>query len=428
MEAACKDYLNALGGFEYFKANRFSSKLHKLSPSVGTILTRLATCEALYTSLAFLKPKFFRRENFLNILYATIGNDAIKEAKVLFSGGSPTPVESAASAFLNQLCRALNDLAIIRQEQINIYRSLSGESVGTKYEAVRDKISNIQTRLQQMPLGESLGLLSYVLKKELDVLYHIFSTQIALGEYNFKKSTVNLYLAKNELFEWKKACSLSEAQDRNTRPFRNTPILPNNLSWTTQFINGLMSKMTLYFQETLLEKERSIGGELKTLWKRVEPDYSTFISLIYEVTPDKPFHKKGHVFLTGKYEAPSGLMSFPCIYSYPEVTLSFVLIRVIQLCNLCVPKNPPYEHWPNLISIMQTNDISLSSIRTTYVHFYDKKVGSTYYLIRADAQITLAVIFLDKHMSPENNTVEFMRFMARHLRNVEIFEMMSKME
>ncbi|KAK9695180.1 hypothetical protein K7432_013113 [Basidiobolus ranarum] len=420
METACKDYLNALGSFDYFNASRLSSKLLKLSPTVGTILNRLATCEALYTGLAFLKPKFFRRENFLNILNAAIGDDAIKEAQILFSGGSPTPLESASSTFLSKLCRALNNLATVRQEQINIYRSLSGDPAGIKYEAILENILIVQANLKRMHLEDSLGLLALGLRKELNMLYNIFKAQIALSEYNFKRSTVSLYTAKSELHEWKKACSLLEAHDKHSRPFRNTPQLPNNMGWVSQFTNELMSKLTFYFQDTLLEKERILGGELKNLWRRIEPDYFTLIrnfrrrsgahsiSLIYEIDSEKPFHKKGYVCPVRDYETPTGLMSFPCIYSYPE--------------------SPPYEHWPNLISIMQVNEELLTDTRSKCIHFYDKKVGSTYYLIRVDVQITLVVIFLDRHGNPENSTVEFMKYIARHLRNTEIFEMMSKME
>ncbi|KAG5459231.1 MAG: hypothetical protein BJ554DRAFT_394, partial [Olpidium bornovanus] len=59
---------------------------------VGSMLTRLASCESMYTSLAFLKPSIFRKEDFLTNAYASILEDIKKETATRWSSsGSASP-------------------------------------------------------------------------------------------------------------------------------------------------------------------------------------------------------------------------------------------------------------------------------------------------------------------------------------------------
>ena len=53
-------------------------------------------------------------------------------------------------------------------------------------------------------------------------------------------------------------------------------------------------------------------------------------------------------------------------------------------------------------------------------HFYDKSTGSAYYFIRVDDFVSLVVIFLEKHTSPDNTTSESVMDLANKLSGVEV--------
>lgn len=44
------------------------------------------------------------------------------------------------------------------------------------------------------------------------------------------------------------------------------------------------------------------------------------VSFVYEISPEVRFSPTGFVSANAPYESPTGLNSFPCIYSYPPVS------------------------------------------------------------------------------------------------------------
>lgn len=122
------------------------------------------------------------------------------------------------------------------------------------------------------------------------------------------------------------------------------------------------------------------------------------ISLVYEISRDVRFSTSGFVSANAPYEAPTGLNSFPCIYSYPP--------------------EPPRDHWPNIISIMQGSFSILRQFRSQY--FYDRKIGCTYYVARADQHVSIVIIYLDKHPQPDTGAMDFLQLLASKLRHTDV--------
>lgn len=58
-----KEYFQALGCFDYNAANKIANRITKTNSTIGQILLMIAKCEQSYTSLEYLKIKFFRRED-----------------------------------------------------------------------------------------------------------------------------------------------------------------------------------------------------------------------------------------------------------------------------------------------------------------------------------------------------------------------------
>lgn len=89
--------------------------------------------------------------------------------------------------------------------------------------------------------------------------------------------------------------------------------------------------------------------------------------------------------------------------------------------SLLVPypmQEPPRDHWPNIISIMQGSVSILRQYRSQY--FYDRKIGCTYYLARVDAHVSIVIIYLDKHPQPDTGAMDFLQLLAGKLRHTDV--------
>ncbi|CAJ0635401.1 6373_t:CDS:2 [Entrophospora sp. SA101] len=376
-----KEFFQALGCFDYNAANKLSTKISKLNVILGNLFTTLIKCEQSYTSLEYVKTKSTKKEE-------------------------------------------------VRYQAIPInFPNINPESLVKEIEEVLTKINEIK-------LNEKLGPLGIGVEKEVFLLKHLFLARKAIAYYNFKDSTINLFKAKINLTSWKDICSqqiysekssskseestssffqsfFSSSSDKQTKNIKRGNDSPNHIKWLEKFLTSLTAKMTLYFMDILLEREKS-PTNIKSLWRRIDIDYyglirnfqkksgALSILLIYEVSDDIPFYPQGYVCGGLKYEKPIGLSSFPCIYSYPKET--------------------PSNHWANIISIMHDKDPSKHTLfnHVNPIYFFDKKFGSSYYYIRIDEFVVLVIIFLEKNSTRDNNTIDFITSLAKKLSDLEI--------
>lgn len=67
---------------------------------------------------------------------------------------------------------------------------------------------------------------------------------------------------------------------------------------------------------------------------------------------------------------------------------------------------------------MQGSVNILQQYRTQY--FYDRKIGCTYYIARADPHVSMVVIYLDKHPQPDPGAMDFVQQIVGRLRHTDV--------
>ncbi|KAF9930465.1 hypothetical protein FBU30_000434 [Linnemannia zychae] len=510
----CAEFIKALGSFDYACANKHLMRI-KAYPSAVSICNKVIQCESVYTSMQFLKPKMFRREDHLYQMYSDLlseieretlvyrdlsieiygsgepdmGSRAISRQQHHGSSGHSSPIMNMSEAsqpsihqhiannILNNinnngnngrifgdyihnttsptyshhagqgsyygredhsaadhvvLYTILRELCSLRMALIGIYRMLSLSTVDIDVKIILPEAERVLQMYETGTIEIHYSVLGLGIECEIQSLRHALILGRAISEYDLQKSAIHLHLAKVALSEWHRLSSEQEyAEKSNHRPEETTwrynifasveeksksaskakfSIQPNHLIWLNKWVASEKSKMTIYFMDNLLEKEQAMGGDERSLWSGMDPDMHTMIrtfrkkagahsiSLVYEISRDVRFSTSGFVSANAPYEPPTGLNSFPCIYSYPP--------------------EPPRDHWPNIISIMQGSINILRQFRSQY--FYDRKIGCTYYVARADQYVSIVIIYLDKHPQPDAGAMDFLQLLAGKLRHTDV--------
>ncbi|KAL1933732.1 hypothetical protein VTP01DRAFT_7822 [Rhizomucor pusillus] len=429
----CAAVWNALGAFDYAAANRLVARLSRIHPAFSNILSKLVNCENSYVQLSFMKPKWYQlRKDPLGTLYTYLVEDITKELAT-----------TAEEESLNEALNGLIDLCRARQTLIAIYQSIAAQAPPSSI--YQELVELGDTCEQSIQRYNELGLLGQGIVREIRILQQLFRAAQAIVDYAFQDSCIALFTCKQDLTDWKKACQQQNFAEKTVASSAQNPreasswrsllfgsgssnaqhrndAMPHNVRWLNKCLENLTAKMTLYFSNILLAKERLLSDDdsEKNLWKNIKVDHyekiSSFrrrfgahsIGLVYQVRPDVPFHPSGYVCSDTPYEPPQGIHSFPFIY--------------------CQPKQPPKEHLPNIISIIQARSSKLSDPKTRPFHFYDNKISSTYYLSRVDDHVVLVVIYLDKHSHSEPATREFMNDLVALLQGSHLVADLSRPE
>ncbi|KAF0479661.1 hypothetical protein F8M41_023813 [Gigaspora margarita] len=431
-----KEYFQALGCFDYNAANKIANRITKTNSTIGQILLMIAKCEQSYTSLEYLKIKFFRREDYSNTDVTNSIMNLIRSPLLTNANNNGDQIDSED---LNKLFQSLINFIMIRRAQIAIYRAIPNSFSDINSEHILCEIESIITETVEKNSCEDLGPLGIGAEKELMILKHLFMARKAIISYNFKDSSIFLYTAKTLLSSWREVCSnqtypeksnkneesvgpfvalqnFFTGQERQAKNVKRANASPNNMQWLDKFLSNLTAKMTLYFMNILLEREKKFGGDSKTLWRKFSDDYNYHglirnfrgrsgahsIVLIYEINENIPFCQDGYSCVTAQYEKPTGIDSFPCIYSFPE--------------------EQPKEHWQNIISLFQEKNEKNQTpfTRSFPIHSFDKNTGCAYYFIRIDDHVIFVALFTEKHSTPDNSTSEFIMSLANKLSGIDV--------
>ncbi|KAI8078673.1 uncharacterized protein BX664DRAFT_342463 [Halteromyces radiatus] len=437
--------LQAIGAFDYSAANKLATRLLRAYQPFGSIMMKLINCENLYTQLSFMKPKWFmRKDSLLNSMYTYLVDDAVKEIHIFESNTTVTNYFERASIL--SILTGLSDLCTIRQNLINIYQRIASQSSKTPQNDLLEDLQNMMNTVEHTGLAQRLGFLGIGVKKEISILAALLRLRMVITDYAFQDACMALYEYKQELLDWKSQCEAQdypekssvrheEVKESYTWPFglfsstsgsdnksRSGDIWPPTIRWLSKYLINLTAKMTLYFHTILLEKERLLVDDEpeRTLWKGIEPDYfemiSTFrkrygahsIGLVYEVKTEKPFFPEGFVCHGTPYEPPRGIHSFPFIF--------------------CLPPQPPTNHLPNIISIIQGSQTKLNDSKTGPTHFFDNMLASTYYLMRVDEHGVFVIVYQEKHQQKEPTTISFMSNMVSLLRGSSVISELLRMD
>ncbi|KAI9303799.1 hypothetical protein BJ944DRAFT_164794 [Cunninghamella echinulata] len=413
-EDICTPILQAIGAFDYPAASKLANKLVRTYQPLGNIINKLINCESLYTQLSFMKPKWFmRKDSLLNSMYIYLSEDLNKEYHALENNTTITNYFER-SAYLS-IMAGINSLCTLRQNLINITKRL--------------------------------GFLGLGIKKEIQILTKLLQSRKDIINYAFQDACMDLFVCKQELMDWKSQCHTQdypekssirheETKEHISWPFGLFSSYNNNdsknqkqgdhwpptIRWYCKYLANLTAKMTLYFHTILLSKERILVEDdpERSLWKGINPDYydmmtsfrkkhgAQYIGLVYEVKKDKPFYPEGFVCHGIPYEPPQGIHSFPFIFS--------------------LPSQPPNDHLPNIISIIQGSQNKLNDPKGMPFHFFDNMLTSTYYLARVDEHTILVIIYQDKHTQKESGTITFMTNLVSLLRGSAVIAELLRMD
>ncbi|KAI9321890.1 hypothetical protein BX666DRAFT_1906711 [Dichotomocladium elegans] len=441
----CSSYWDAIGAFDYAAANRIIARALRAYQTLGNMLARLSNCENLYTQLSFLKPKwYYVRKETLHSLYFYLAEDAEKEISTLEV--SPHAMNLADISVALEALQSIINVCRARQTLITIYQSIGAAQNSAGFASVLNELEAFKQKFDGLS-NERLGLLGLGITKEISILQSLLKARQAIIDYAFQESCISLFICKQQLNEWKTACQERDFAEKSTLagqsdakeltsspswraiifggsndPPKHGEIWPHYIRWLTKYFDNLIAKMTLYFNTILLAKERILTEDdpEKALWKGIKNDYydhictykkrlgAHCIGLIYEVTPSVPFHPQGYVISGTSYEAPQGIHSFPFIF--------------------CHPSQPPKEHLPNIISIIQGSRNKLNDPKGGPVFFYDKMINQSYYLSQVDEHVILIVIYLERHVHREAGTTEFMTDMVISLRGTSVIGDLSRVD
>ncbi|KAI8064389.1 hypothetical protein BC940DRAFT_306133 [Gongronella butleri] len=427
--------LQAIGAFDYTAANKLASRLSKVHAPLGNVLVKLINCENLYSQLSFMKPKWFmRKDSLLNSMYTYLADDASKELKAIY----PTLLSQEDRATIATVLQGIIDLCTVRQGLISVYQRLAASHTT----ALPLLLTDLE-HFARLPVSEPLDFLGYSVDREVEIMTKLLQVSVAITDYAFQDACINVYLCRRALNDWKTQCDAQdypektpmnqEIKESTSWPFglfssaeskatKQGDAWPPTVRWHGKYLDNLIAKMTLYFYDLLLAKEKLMVDDdaEKSLWKGLETDYfdriNTFrkrygvhsIGLIYQVKPDKPFFPEGFVLPDTPYDPPRGIHSFPYIF--------------------CVPKQPPMDHLPSVISIIQGSHAQLSDFKAGPVHFFDKKIDSTYYLMRVDEHVTCVLIYQDKPNQKEPTTIQFLSTLVQELRGSAVVAELLRMD
>jgi hypothetical protein len=122
----------------------------------------------------------------------------------------------------------------------------------------------------------------------------------------------------------------------------------------------------------------------------------------------------------------TGLKSYPAIFCAPQVTKSCLNINYLSAFIDFVrlfQENPPLEHWPNIVSIIQDNEEIFAKSNRDPLFYHDPKLKVTYFVDKVEPHISLVVIFVDKKVKKNEQVVlDFYSIMISCLRNYKILE------
>eukprot|EP00003_Mantamonas_plastica_P019614 TRINITY_DN3191_c0_g1_i4.p1 TRINITY_DN3191_c0_g1~~TRINITY_DN3191_c0_g1_i4.p1 ORF type:complete len:134 (-),score=30.30 TRINITY_DN3191_c0_g1_i4:172-573(-) len=116
------------------------------------------------------------------------------------------------------------------------------------------------------------------------------------------------------------------------------------------------------------------------------------------------YHKEGYRCpdVNNPYEQPQGLRSYPAIFSCPS--------------------EPPFEHWPNLISLIVDNSEELDRYENVPVYLYDSGTHATYFVFKLEPVVYLTIIFQDKKKQDDKNVMQFIGYLGHNLRMIDVFD------
>lgn len=321
--------------------------------------------------------------------------------------------------FYSTLLQQVGIIIVVRMDMIAIYNTFVAflSSPTVDYDSLLATLDNLPVNFRDKVTHPMLYKIKSNVISEINVLKRLLLAQLAIARAEFKDSILLLTQCRMEFDAWRDDIKKIQAEQKipQVRQF------PTGIhQWLALFLSSLSAKMTLYFYPVFKKAEQEVSGNsLSTKDLKIDPDYFAVvesfvtrtnahnISLIFECR-GKPYCKDGYT-CDKSDDPPTGINSWPAIFSYPK-------------------ESPPREHWPNIISIILDNQAALVQCKEPFVYFFDARLNFTYFLSHVEPQITMAILFNEKKKPNEQAIWEFVSAMLRALRNRDIFGLLLMMK
>ncbi|CAD5114876.1 DgyrCDS3909 [Dimorphilus gyrociliatus] len=404
-------YFNEIGRFSYDSAKEILDKFQhntKLDASFSnflSVLNNLITAEKAYSSLSFLKSKWFggKNENTQDLYF------------ILFQQIEGLLKETNLNNLIQHLCIHLSRFVEARRSTTDFYEQLSSTNLKTSFSA-NDLLCKMQvieenyTKDFHHPL---LNPLKTSFSLECEIVSELLNSQDSISTWKFLPSTLHMHNAKNKLDYWTKNAQQKEEKSSKLSLFSSssqvTYVLPNLCQWLTNVRQALAAKYSLYFYQTLSKQVTS--SELKMNMGRLSVDLvskvqsfvkktdAASVNLVYEMCSSDDFGEIGPSYKhpQREVEKPKGLGSYPTIYS----------------CARDQSNNE--KRWPVVVSLMTDKALILSKMEKT-VYEYDMKQQVTYFLSQVDIQVTLVIIYECKKSEKDSTITQFLQDVLSSLR------------
>ncbi|XP_014664498.1 PREDICTED: UPF0536 protein C12orf66 homolog [Priapulus caudatus] len=385
-------------------------------------LVPFAQAEKSYACLLFLLRRGLfgtglgTRDSGVRAAYDSIKTELRKiedAGRQLAGGGTSVSLEKLVS----HLCGQLGHLVDARGDAMDFYERL--HAVGSQRQLNIDEMLEQLTALtaahQKSFHHPLLGPVRSSFHLEMEVLRNLLQAQLHMSRWRFLPSLLCLNDAHAKLAAWGPTL-----QHKEVSTFSFMGLSPRHTAapvlydWLRSYRATLVSKFTLYFHEVL--GKQTASSEMKLLTARTSVDYHAKIvsfqrksdaysvSLVFDTHGAQPATFDGHGYHHPARVAqrPLGLDSFPAIFFYP-------------------PSEKPTAHWASVVRIMTDHKASELSGMDRVVSFYDRHVQTTYFMMAAEAHMTLVVIFDCKKSERDSYVTNFIVDMCGSLRGTKLF-------
>lgn len=424
-ESVLDAYFQLLSQFAFDKAKDLMDKereIHKASFGSSWALMvhtlgQFSIAEKTYMSLGFLEQKWFGRSkdtlrNSYGVLLQELRKieDTVKQQEH-FILGLPGPMWDF-ELLLSHLCGQLAEFIRARQKTMDFYEQIStmGTNKNMNYEdlvAVISEIIHMHSKNFHHPL---LAALKSAFTSECDVINHLLHTQMLMSQAQFLETLLQLHQAHSKLTSWGSVTLAKETTKKSMfgHSSKTVSSWPALYQWLLRYKSLMVAKFSLYFYEVLSKQTTPI--EMKSLSAKNTEDYVARVIAFQKKTDafnvsvvldsqglDGVYKGPGYHHPDKPVDQPTGLESYPAIYSYPG--------------------EYPVNHWPNVI--MMINDRPIETDKVACI--YDKGVQSTYFITCADPRIYIVVIYESKKSEKDSYVNSFLLELSAMLRCVKHF-------
>ncbi|XP_041482961.1 KICSTOR complex protein C12orf66 homolog [Lytechinus variegatus] len=379
-------------------------------------LTFLNAAEKSYTSLTFLELKWFaRKESTRKGLYTVAMGELRRIEAKCHEVGSLEGHGSLSSRdrLLAHLCEQLSHFIEARQDLMNIYERLCTLGIQKNevdfvelkcaVEDIRERTSKRFHHPVLVPIRNSFSV-------ELELLFTLMQTECHMSSWRFLPALLCLQDLHAKLDAWGAAFKAKDPKKKlySLVQVKNSGI-PPLFVWLVKMQGSQISKFSLYFHSTL--SKQAPPGEMKTHLSNLPIDYynkivafqrktdAFNISLVLNTQASGiNFQGLGYHFPSEMTEPPTGMDSYPAIFSYPN--------------------ERPTNLWPNIVMLIMTKHEagSLDSITYECDKISKQPQMMTYFIGHVDRRMNLVVLFESKKSERDSTTNSFIQEMCSLLR------------